>query len=169
LEYSPFALDIESPEIGLLKACRELGVAVVAYSPLGRGFLQLKSRSELSEGDWRLSLPRFTEENFPKNLALVEKIKTVAAEVGCTPGQVCLAWLVHQGNDIIPIPGTKNQKYLDENIKAAHVKLSAKQLEALRKAAEESAPVGERYAPSTEMAMFGDSPPKKETKSKRMQ
>ena len=106
LEYSPFALDIEHPDIDLLRTCRELGVAVVAYSPLGRGFLtgQLKSPDDFEEGDFRRHAPRYSRENFPKNLKLVEQLTLVAKEKGCTAGQLSLAWLLAQGNDIFPIP-----------------------------------------------------------------
>ena len=106
LEYSPFALDIESPEIGILETCRELGIAVVAYSPLGRGFLtgQIKSPDDFEEGDFRIHAPRFNKENFPKNLKLVENLQEIAKKKGCTSGQLSLAWLLGQGDDIIPIP-----------------------------------------------------------------
>lgn len=107
IEYSPFTLDIESPEINLLQTCRDLGVAVVAYSPLGRGMLtgQYKSNRDFDEGDWRRTAPRFSDENFPKNLVLVEKLKAIADSKGCTTGQLTLAWLLSQGDDIFPIPG----------------------------------------------------------------
>lgn len=106
LEYSPFALDIESEEIGILKTCRELDIAVVAYSPLGRGFLtgQIKSRADFEEGDFRKYAPRYSEENFSKNLKLVQKLQGLAAVKGCTSGQLSLSFLLAQGNDIIPIP-----------------------------------------------------------------
>jgi aryl-alcohol dehydrogenase-like predicted oxidoreductase len=106
LEYSPFALDIESEEIGILKTCRELGVAVVAYSPLGRGFLtgQIKSRTDFDDGDFRKYAPRYSEENFGKNLKLVEKLQELATAKGCTSGQLSLSWLLAQSEDIIPIP-----------------------------------------------------------------
>jgi aryl-alcohol dehydrogenase-like predicted oxidoreductase len=106
LEYSPFALDIESPDIGVLETCRELGIAVVAYSPLGRGFLtgQIKSPDDFEENDFRKHAPRFNKENFPKNLKLVKILQDVASKKGCTSGQLSLAWLLGQGHDIIPIP-----------------------------------------------------------------
>jgi aryl-alcohol dehydrogenase-like predicted oxidoreductase len=106
LEYSPFALEIESPQIDLLRTCRELGVTVVAYSPLGRGFLtgQLRSPSDFEAGDFRKYAPRYSEENFPKNLELVTQIEAFAGKKGCTPGQLSLAWLLAQGDDVIPIP-----------------------------------------------------------------
>jgi aryl-alcohol dehydrogenase-like predicted oxidoreductase len=97
MEYSPFALDIEDPQIDLMNTCKELGVAIVAYSPLGRGFLsgQIKSREDVL-GDWRAMLPRFSEENFPKSMAIVDKIKAVVEKKGVTTGQVTLAWLMAQ-------------------------------------------------------------------------
>lgn len=102
IEYSPWALDIEDPQIGLLETCRELGVTVVAYSPLGRGFLtgQIKSRDDLADDDFRKMSPRFSEENFNKNLELVHSLVQIAKKKGCTPSQLSLAWLLAQGNDV---------------------------------------------------------------------
>ena len=104
LEYSPFSMDIETPEIDLLKTCRELGVATVAYSPLGRGFLtgSLRSPDDFGEGDFRSFAPRFSKENFHKNLELVDGLKEIADKKGCTTSQLVLAWLMVQGDDIIP-------------------------------------------------------------------
>ncbi|PVH71527.1 Aldo/keto reductase [Cadophora sp. DSE1049] len=118
IEYSPFALDIEHPDIGLLNTCQELGVAVVAYSPLGRGMLTgaYKSPDDFEPGDFRTYAPRFSAENFPKNLKLIEDLGTIAKMKGCTTGQLTLAWLLAQGNDVFPIPGTKKIKYLEENL-----------------------------------------------------
>jgi aryl-alcohol dehydrogenase-like predicted oxidoreductase len=106
VEYSPFALDIENPEIDVLKTCRELGVSVIAYSPLGRGFLtgQITSPDDFEDGDFRKHAPRYNKENFPKNLKLVHALEAIAKEKGCTTGQLALAWLLQQGDDIIPIP-----------------------------------------------------------------
>lgn len=106
MEYSPFAMDIEDPQIALLKTCRELGVAVIAYSPLGRGFLtgSYKSPADFEEGDFRKFSPRFSEENFPKNLELVKHLQEIAQKKKCTSGQLSLAWLLAQGDDIFPIP-----------------------------------------------------------------
>lgn len=103
--YSPFSLDIENPQIDLLKTCRELGVAVVAYSPIGRGMVtgQIKSRSDLEEGDFRLLSPRWSEENFPKNMKLVDQIGQLASKKGVTASQLTLAWLMAQGDDIFPM------------------------------------------------------------------
>jgi aryl-alcohol dehydrogenase-like predicted oxidoreductase len=102
VEYSPWALDIEQPEIKLLETCRELGVSVVAYSPLGRGFLtgQITSRNDLSDDDFRKHAPRFSEENFPKNMELVHALKELANKKGCSSGQLCLAWILAQGDDV---------------------------------------------------------------------
>lgn len=107
VEYSPFSTDIEDAKIGLLQACRELGVAVVAYSPLSRGLLtgQITSAAQFEANDIRRSFPRFSEENFPKNLAIVKALQDIAALKHCTAGQLTLAWLLAQGDDIFPIPG----------------------------------------------------------------
>lgn len=107
VEYSPFSVDIEHSQVGLLSTARELGIAVVAYSPLGRGMLtgEIKSPDDFADDDFRKYLPRFSKENFPKNLALVEKLGIVAASKGVTSGQLTLAWLLAQGDDIFPIPG----------------------------------------------------------------
>lgn len=106
IEYSPFALDIENSDIGLLSTCRELGVAIVAYSPLGRGMMTgaYKSPDDFEEGDFRKMIPRFSKENFPKNLKLVEELEAIAKKKGCTTGQLTLAWLIKQGEHVIPIP-----------------------------------------------------------------
>jgi aryl-alcohol dehydrogenase-like predicted oxidoreductase len=102
VEYSPWALDIEDPKIDLLKTCRELGVTVVAYSPLGRGFLTggIKSRDDLADDDFRKMSPRFSEENFHKNMELVRSLKEIAEKKGCSAGQLSLAWLLAQGDDV---------------------------------------------------------------------
>lgn len=107
MEYSPFALDIESPQTRLLETARELGVAIVAYSPLGRGIFtgKYKSADDFEEGDVRKVLPRFSSENFGKNLVLVDKLTEMAKQKGATPGQLTLAWILAQGPDFIPIPG----------------------------------------------------------------
>lgn len=106
IEYSPFSIEIESPEIDVLRTCRELGVTIVAYSPLGRGFLtgQIRSPDDFEEGDFRKHAPRYSKENFSKNLRLVDALKSLAKEKECTTGQLSLAWLLSQGSDVIPIP-----------------------------------------------------------------
>ncbi|KAI9680535.1 MAG: hypothetical protein M1817_003975 [Caeruleum heppii] len=160
IEYSPFALDIEEPQIALLQTCRELGVAVVAYSPLGRGMLtgQLKSSDDMEPNDWRRTAPRFSPENFPKNLKLVEDFKTIAAKKGCTPGQLTLAWLLAQGDDVFPIPGTKKMKYLEENVGAVKIKLSAAEEREIRKAIEGAQVHGARYPEAMAASLFADTP-----------
>ncbi|KAL9611825.1 MAG: hypothetical protein Q9167_003552 [Letrouitia subvulpina] len=147
MEYSPFAMDIENPQIALLKTCRELGVATVAYSPLGRGFLTgaYKSRADFEEGDFRKHAPRYSDENFPKNLELVKHLQEIAKKKGCTSGQLSLSWLLAQGDDIFPIPGTKKIKYLEENLSALNVKLSSAENNEIRRAIENVEMVGERY------------------------
>ncbi|KAI0411596.1 Aldo/keto reductase-like protein [Xylaria grammica] len=130
IEYNPWSLDIET-EAGtnLLATCRELGVAIVAYSPLGRGFLtgRFKSLDDLSPEDKRRGLPRFSPENFPKNLELVKVFSDMAAAKGCTSAQVALAWVMAQGHDVFPIPGTKTLKYLEQNVGAVKVNISAEE------------------------------------------
>ena len=161
IEYSPFTMEIESPQIGLLQTCRELGVATVAYSPLGRGMLtgQYRSRMDFEDGDWRRNAPRFSDENFPKNLELVDKLKAIADKKGCTNGQLTLAWLMHQGKDIIPIPGTKKIKYLEENLGSLDVKLTAEEDAAIREAVEGAGSHGERYPVNMMRLNFMDTPP----------
>ncbi len=126
-EYSLWTRD---PEAEILPTCRELGIGFVAYSPLGRGFLsgRFNSPDDIEDGDFRKINPRFQEEAFEANLRLVEKIREVAAEKDCTPGQLAIAWVMAQGEDIVPIPGTKRRKYLEENVGAAEVELSDEDL-----------------------------------------
>jgi aryl-alcohol dehydrogenase-like predicted oxidoreductase len=114
----------------ILPTVRELGIALVAYSPLGRGFLtgQFKTFDDLPADDLRRNMPRFQGENFRKNLELVKKIEELAAAKGCTPSQLALAWVLAQGDDIVPIPGTKRVKYLDDNLGAVKVHLTADDL-----------------------------------------
>ncbi|PVH74155.1 Aldo/keto reductase, partial [Cadophora sp. DSE1049] len=126
MEFSLFALEIESSETKFLETARDLGVKIIPYSPLGRGFLTgtLRSRDDFDEKDVRKMFPRFSEENFGDNLKLVEGLEVVAATKDCTPGQLALAWVLAQGEDFIPIPGTKNVRFLQENAGAVDVKLS---------------------------------------------
>ena len=148
MEYSPFAMEIESPSTSLLKTCRELGVATVSYSPLGRGMLtgRFKSRDDFEDGDYRkTTAPRFTEENFSKNIEFVDTLAKIAEGKGCTPGQLTLAWLMNQGEDIIPIPGTKKLKYLEENLSSLDVKLTEQEDKEIRKAVEKAKVHGDRY------------------------
>jgi aryl-alcohol dehydrogenase-like predicted oxidoreductase len=140
-EYSLWSRD---PEAEILPVVRELGIGFVAYSPLGRGFLtgSIRTVADLDETDFRLHNPRFQGENLAANIRIVEQVDAVAREAGVTPGQVALAWLLVQGEDIVPIPGTKRVKYLEENVAADAVVLSAEQLAALDAVA---APAGDRY------------------------
>jgi aryl-alcohol dehydrogenase-like predicted oxidoreductase len=144
-EYSLWSREVEE---GILPTVRELGIGFVAYSPLGRGFLtgQFKSIDDLPADDWRRHVPRFQGENFRKNLELVEKIKELAAVKGCTPGQLALAWVLAQGNDIVPIPGTKRVKYLDENLDAATVRLTTDDLAQIDAVLPPGVAAGSRYS-----------------------
>ena len=137
-EWSLFSRDIEE---SALPACRELGIGIVPYSPLGRGMLTGALPADLPADDFRRTLPRFTGDNLDANLALVEEIRAVAARYDATPGQVALAWVLAQGNDVAPIPGTKRRKYLEENVAALRLELSAADVEVLAKLTA----VGTRY------------------------
>ncbi len=146
-EYSLFTRD---PETDVLPVCRELGVAFVAYSPLGRGMLTgaIGKGTELAADDFRRLSPRFRGDNLGRNLRLVEAVKALAATRGATPGQVALAWLLHQGKDVVPIPGTKRIRYLEENVAAASLPLSPDELARLDRALPRGATAGERYPPA---------------------
>ena len=143
-EYSLWSRD---PEGELLATCRELGVGFVAYSPLGRGFLtgRFQTLDDLPEDDYRRRHPRFQGENFGKNLELVRRVEEIARTKGCTPAQLALAWVLAQGDTIVPIPGTKRRKYLEENVGAGRVRLTAGDLEELGTAAPAGAASGPRY------------------------
>ena len=143
-EYSLWTRDLEDE---VLPTLRELGIGLVPYSPLGRGFLtgQLKSPDDFPADDYRRNSPRFMGENFQKNLNLVEKIKALAAGKGITPGQLALAWVLAQGDDIVPIPGTKRRKYLEENIAAGAVSITADEMAAIAAVLPRDAASGERY------------------------
>jgi aryl-alcohol dehydrogenase-like predicted oxidoreductase len=143
-EYSLWSRD---PEDGILQACRELGIGFVPYSPLGRGFLtgQIKKFEDLAADDYRRHSPRFQGENFQKNLDLVKKIEEIAKEMGCQPSQLALAWVMAQGKDIVPIPGTKRRKYLEENIAAASVRLTPEILRRIDQVAPKGVAAGDRY------------------------
>ena len=136
-------------EADVLPTVRELGIGYVAYSPLGRGFLtgQIKSPEDFPDDDYRRFHPRFTGENFAKNIALVHEVEEMAREKGCTTAQLALAWVLAKGEDVVPIPGTKRRKYLDENIGALDVKLSEEDLRRLDEILPPGAASGERYAP----------------------
>jgi aryl-alcohol dehydrogenase-like predicted oxidoreductase len=143
-EYSLWSRD---PEDGLLEVCRELGIGFVAYSPLGRGFLtgQFRTFEDLAPDDYRRFSPRFQGENFEKNLELVRRIEQLAAEKSCTPAQLALAWVLAQGDDIVPIPGTKRRRYLEENVAALGVELTPEDLRRIDEVAPKGAAAGERY------------------------
>jgi aryl-alcohol dehydrogenase-like predicted oxidoreductase len=144
MEYSLWSREAEDE---VLPTVRELGIGFVAYSPLGRGFLtgQFRSIDDLPPDDQRRNMPRFQGENFRKNLDLVEKIKELAAAKGCTPSQLALAWVLAQGEDVVPIPGTKRAKYLDENLGAIRVGLSPEELRQIDAILPAGVASGERY------------------------
>lgn len=142
-----YSLWSREPEEEILPTCRELGIGFVAYSPLGRGFLTGKIRSpqDLEEGDWRRNSPRFQGENFARNLQLVEKVKQLASQRDCTPGQLALAWLLARGEDVVPIPGTRHVERLEENLGALDIELTAQESETLDRIAAPEAVHGTRY------------------------
>jgi len=144
-EYSLWSRDVEE---GVLPTLRELGIGFVAYSPLGRGFLtgQIRKFEDLPEGDYRRGSLRFQGENFDKNLELVDRVNEIAAEKGATPGQLALAWLLGQGDDIVPIPGTKRREYLEENASATGVTLTDEDPRRIEDAAPKDVAAGKRYA-----------------------
>lgn len=143
-EYSLWSRDVEDE---ILPTCRELGIGFVPYSPLGRGFLtgQIQRFEDLAEDDYRRFSPRFQGENFQKNLDLVNRIREMANEKDCTPSQLALAWLLAQGEDIVPIPGTKRRKYLEENLGALQVVLTDADLLRINEVAPKGIAVGDRY------------------------
>ena len=148
---SEYSLWFREPETGILPACRELGVAFVPFSPLGRGFLTETpvERGTLSADDFRLGLPRFQEENLQRNERLRAALQKLAAAKGLTLAQFALAWVMAQGQDVVPIPGTKRVKYLEENAAAARAALTPEDLAAVDAALAENPPSGERYSPET--------------------
>ena len=143
-EYSLWTRD---PEQEILPTCRELGVGFVAYSPLGRGFLtgQIRRFKDLEADDYRRFSPRFQGENLQKNLDLVRRVEEIAAEKKCKPSQLALAWVLAQGDDVVPIPGTKHRKYLEENVAALDVKLTEDDLRRIDEVIPHDAAVGSRY------------------------
>ncbi len=145
-EYSIWTRDVEAE---ILPVCRELGIGFVPYSPLGRGFLtgKIRNTDELDARDFRRIAPRFQTENIKKNLKLIERIEEIAAEKGCKPSQMALAWLLAQGEDIVPIPGTKRLNYLKENIGAAEITLTQDEIERVSNALPPDAVAGLRYPP----------------------
>ncbi|PWT99624.1 MAG: aldo/keto reductase [Terriglobia bacterium] len=154
---SEYSLWTRDPEEGILAVCRELGIGFVPYSPLGRGFLtgRFEKTADLADPkDFRKHHPRFEAENFEKNLRIVEAIKQVAAAKGCTPAQLALAWVLAQGKDLAPIPGTKRRKYLDDNLGALEVQLSSQDLRRLDEVAPRGITAGTRY-PAAHMGAVG--------------
>jgi len=153
-EYSLWSRDIEAE---VLPTLRELGIGLVAYSPIGRGFLAgrfTNPEQELDEGDFRRSNPRFTGENLERNQLLAAKIRELAEEKGVTSGQLALAWVLAQGDDMVPIPGTKRRRYLEENVGAMNVSLTRADLERIDEIAPKGVAVGDRY-PAASMRMLG--------------
>jgi aryl-alcohol dehydrogenase-like predicted oxidoreductase len=154
-EWSLWTRDLEAEVLGV---AREHGIGIVPFSPLGRGFLTgaIRSPEDFGEDDWRRGHPRFTGEAFAANLRLVDAVRAMAEEKGCAPGQLALAWVLAQGDDVVPIPGTKRRRYLEENVAAAAVELSDDDLARLGDIAPPGATVGSRYADAS--YAYGDSP-----------
>ncbi len=152
-EYSLWTRDVETNRV--LATCRELGIAFVPYSPLGRGFLTgaIQKPSDLDPSDWRLTNPRFAQEAFENNLKLAEAVKKLAAKKNCTPAQFALAWVLAQGKDMIPIPGTKRVKYLEDNMAALAVTLTEADLKETSETFDELKVAGERYTPENMAAV----------------
>lgn len=150
-----YSLWSREPEDEIIPTCRELGIGFVPYSPLGRGFLtgEIKTFDDLAPNDFRRMSPRFQGENFEKNLRLVDKIRQLANEKGCTTSQLALAWVMAQGDDIVPIPGTKRVKYLEENIAAADLTLSAQELAEINNLAPKNVAAGDRYPAASMQAL----------------
>jgi len=146
-EYSLWNRDVEAE---VLATCRELGIAFVPYSPLGRGFLSgtFKKPEDIPDNDFRKALPRFTGENFYKNLAIVDKVKEIAARKNITPSQLCLAWILDQGDYMFPIPGTTKIQYLTQNNQAVNIKLDDTDRAEINKVLAELPPVGDHYNPA---------------------
>jgi aryl-alcohol dehydrogenase-like predicted oxidoreductase len=154
---SEYSLWTRDPEDGVLAACRRLGVGFVPYSPLGRGFLTgaIAKPDDLAADDYRRNSPRFQGDNFAKNLALAAKVKEIAARIGCSAGQLALAWVLAQGDDIVPIPGTKRRKYLEENVAALEVVVDPSVLDELAAVFPAGAAAGQRYPDNMMKALNG--------------
>jgi aryl-alcohol dehydrogenase-like predicted oxidoreductase len=148
-EYSLWSRD---PEDEIISTCRELGISFVAYSPLGRGFLtgQIQKLDDLAPNDWRRNMPRFAGENFAKNLDLVRHVQALGAAKSCKPSQIALAWVLAQGEDMLPIPGTTSRAHLEENLAALDITFTPEELARINEIAPRGVAVGERYP---EMAM----------------
>jgi aryl-alcohol dehydrogenase-like predicted oxidoreductase len=151
-EYSLWTRDVEAE---ILPVCRELGIGFVAYSPLGRGFLtaKFKKTEDLPPGDWRRNSPRFQGENFVRNRELVERIESLAMRKKCTAAQLALGWLLAQGGDIVPIPGTKRRKYLEENVAALNVELTPAEITEISSALPPGSATGVRYPEASMQAI----------------
>jgi aryl-alcohol dehydrogenase-like predicted oxidoreductase len=151
-EWSLWSRDIEGL---VVDTARELGIGIVAYSPLGRGFLtgQITTPDDFPEGDIRAHLPRFTGANFTHNIELVETVRSLAADKGCTPGQLALAWVLSRGEDVVPIPGTKRRTYLEENLAAVDVVLSRSDLASIEAVFPAGASAGDRYPDMTSVGV----------------
>ena len=143
-EYSLWTRDVEAE---ILPTCRELGIGFVPYSPLGRGFLggKIKAAGDLEPGDRRLDMPRFQGENLRRNLEIVRRIEALAKRKKCTPAQLAIAWLLAQGDDIVPIPGTKRRRYLEENMKAVEIQLTASEIQEIDDKLPAGMTAGDRY------------------------
>ena len=149
---SEYSLTTREPEGRILPACRELNIGFVPYSPLVRGLLSgtVRSVEALPADDFRRGLPRFQAGNFERNLALADRLAALAAEKGCTPAQLALAWVLAQGEDVVPIPGTKRRKYLEENVAAVDLRLSRADLDRVEAAVPKGSVAGDRYAPASQ-------------------
>jgi aryl-alcohol dehydrogenase-like predicted oxidoreductase len=152
---SEYSLWTRDPENGILATCRELGIGFVPYSPLGRGFLsgQVRSTDQFAEKDFRRLSPRFQAENLPQNLRLVDQLTELARETGHTPAQLALAWVLTRGRDVVPIPGTKRRRYLEENAAAVDISLTPSELERIGRTFPPDGVAGERY-PAASQAML---------------
>ena len=163
IEYSPFSMDIEKMGVDLAKTCRELGIGIVAYCPLGRGMLtgQYKSPEDFAEGDFRRAVPRFSKDHFSKNMKLVDDIAAIASRKGCTPGQLTLAWMMKQ-EGVFPIPGTKRIAYLEENVAAngVYAALTDDEASEIRQAVEKAEVYGTRYPEMMMGGLVKDTPPR---------
>ncbi|KAJ7506025.1 NADP-dependent oxidoreductase domain-containing protein [Mycena galericulata] len=161
IEFSPIVLDVDNPPLQLIEAARSLGTKIIAYSPLGRGFLtgQIKSVDDLDADDFRCTAPKFGGANFPKILGLAAKIGEIGKAHNATSGQATLAWILAQGEDFFVIPGTKKIKYLHANAGAGSVKLTAKEIAEVRRVAEETETPGDRYGGVWDDMTYVDSPP----------
>ncbi|CAE6461476.1 unnamed protein product [Rhizoctonia solani] len=159
VEYSPFERSIEQ-QGHLLETARELGVAVVAYSPLGKGLLtgQITSHSDFADSDLRKQIPRYAQENFPNILKLVDKFRQIGKAHNATSGQIALAYLLEQGDDIIPIPGSQRIEYIEENFSAGQIKLTPEELQTLRKLVDETEIGGAQYPPKLQAMLYVDTP-----------